>query len=147
MESRRNLRSQIEKRSLEINKDFLASFRVVKESLDSICSEVETMNNSVKKMRETLQRTQTQTHELINQTSGLQAERSKLNIHYDVASKFLQHFQLSEADHKILYGQTRDEKITNEFFRVLDHVQATHNVRFFAIVQHDIFKLKLLFYV
>lgn len=88
------------------------------------------MNNSVKKMRETLQRTQSQTHELINQTSGLQAERSKLNIHYDVVSKFLQHFQLSEADHKILYGQTRDEKITSEFFRVLDHVQATHNVRF-----------------
>lgn len=127
LESRRNLRSQIEKRSLEINKDFIASFRVVKESLDSICSEVETMNSSVNKMRETLQRTQTQTHELINQTNGLQTERAKLNVHHDVASKFLLHFQLTAADHQILYGQTRDEKITSEFFRVLDHVQGIHN--------------------
>lgn len=121
------MRSQIEKRSLEINKDFLASFRVVKVSLNSICQEVETMNNSVSKMRETLQHTQKQTHELINQTNGLQTERQKLSVHHEVANKFLAHFQLSSADHQILHGQTRDEKITPDFFRVLDHVQTIHN--------------------
>lgn len=127
MESRRNLRSQIEKRSLEINKDFLASFRLVKESLESICQEVETMNSSVSRMRDTLQQTQKQTHELINQTNGLQTDRQKLVIHHDVANKLLSHFQLSPSDHQILYGQTRDEKITSDFFRVLDHVQTIHN--------------------
>ena len=127
MESRRNLRSQIEKRSLEINKDFLASFREVKESLDMICTEVETMNDSVSRMKETLQKTQNQTHELINQTNELQAERQKISVHHTVASKLLSHFQLSPADHQILYGQTRDEKITADFFRVLDQVQSIHN--------------------
>lgn len=127
LESRRNLRSQIEKRSLEINKEFLASFRLVKDSLESICDEVDTMNKSIKKMRDTLQQTQTQTHELINQTNGLQSERQKVSIHYDVASKLLEHFQLTAADNQILYGQTRDEKITSDFFRVLDHVQTIHN--------------------
>lgn len=127
LESRRNLRSQIERRSLEINREFLASFRKVKESLDDICLEVDTMNSSVSKMRETLEKTQTQTHELINQTNGLQNERQKTNVHHEVASKFLAHFQLSTADHLILYGQTRDEKITTEFFRVLDHLQTIHN--------------------
>lgn len=85
------------------------------------------MNSSVNKMRETLHKTQTQTHELINQTNGLQSERAKLSIHHEVANKFLTHFQLSQADHTILYGQTRDEKITSDFFRVLDHVQGIHN--------------------
>jgi conserved oligomeric Golgi complex subunit 6 len=127
LESRRNLRSQIEKRSLEINKDFLASFRVVKDSLDEICNEVEAMNESVNKMRQTLHRTQTQTHELINQTNELQTERNKLSIHHDVATKLLSHFQLSPADHQILYGKTRDEKIASDFFRVLDQVQSIHN--------------------
>lgn len=127
LDSRRNLRSQIEKRSLEINKDFLASFRVVKESLEEICQEVETMNSSVDRMRETLQQTQKQTHELINQTNGLQMNSQKISIHHEVANKLLAHFQLSPADHQILYGQTRDEKISSEFFRVLDHVQTIHN--------------------
>lgn len=85
------------------------------------------MNSSVNKMRETLQQTQKQTHGLINQTNGLQSERQKLSVHHEVANKLLAHFQLSPADHQILYGQTRDEKITPEFFRVLDHVQTIHN--------------------
>ncbi|CAG9810797.1 unnamed protein product [Chironomus riparius] len=127
LDSRRNLRSQIERRSLEINKKFLAAFRGVKVSLDSLSSEVDSMNKSVTKMRETLQQTQTQTHELINQTNDLQIERSKLQVHHDVAVAFLSHFQLSHADHQILYGTTRDEKISLEFFRVLEHVQSIHN--------------------
>lgn len=78
-------------------------------------------------MRETLQRTQTQTHELINQTTGLQSEHVKLSIHHDVAEKLMKHFQLSQVDHQILYGTTRDEKITSDFFRVLDLVQQIHH--------------------
>jgi conserved oligomeric Golgi complex subunit 6 len=105
----------------------LAAFREVKFSLDSLSLEVDSMNRSVGKMRETLQQTQTQTHELINQTNDLQIERAKLSVHHEVATAFWSHFQLSPADHQILYGQTRDEKITGEFFRVLDHVQTIHN--------------------
>lgn len=78
-------------------------------------------------MRETLQQTQSQTHDLINQTNDLQIERSKLQVHHDVAVAFLNHFQLSQTDHQLLYGTTRDEKITKDFFRVLEHVQSIHN--------------------
>lgn len=85
------------------------------------------MNESVSKMRQTLQQTQKQTHDLINQTNGLQTERQKISVHHDVANKLLAHFQLSQSDHLILYGKTRDEKITSDFFRVLDHVQTIHN--------------------
>lgn len=78
-------------------------------------------------MRETLESTQSQTHTLINQTNDLQSERKKLQIHQNVATAFLDHFQLSKSDHDILYGQSRDEKITSEFFTVLDNVQSIHN--------------------
>lgn len=126
LESRRNLCSLIEKRSLDIHKNFLASFREVKESLDEIVFEFDSMNSSVKRMRDTIERTQSQTYELINQTNKLQDEKNKVSLQLDIANKFLGHFQLSQADHQILYGKTRDEKITPDFFRVLDQVQKIH---------------------
>lgn len=78
-------------------------------------------------MREILQNTQTQTIGLINETNELQDEKANLQLELDIATKFLNHFQLSQSDHLILYGKTRDEKITTEFFGVLDHVQSIHN--------------------
>ena len=84
------------------------------------------MNDSVERMRNCLKNTQDQTHELIKQTNELQTERIKLSIHQDVATSMINHFQLSPSDHAILYGN-REEKITPEFFQVLDHVQTIHN--------------------
>lgn len=84
------------------------------------------MNDSVERMRNWLKNTQDQTHELIKQTNELQTERIKLSIHQDVATSMINHFQLSSSDHVVLYGN-REEKITPDFFQVLDHVQSIHN--------------------
>ena len=85
------------------------------------------MTQTADKMQEILQQTQTQTLGLINQTNELQEEKTKFELELEVAGKFLNFFQLSPSDHQILYGKTRDEKITSEFFRVLDQVQAIYN--------------------
>ena len=42
--SRRNLRSDIEKRSLTLNEEFLVAFRNVKEQLDEICGSIGSMS-------------------------------------------------------------------------------------------------------
>lgn len=127
LESRRSLRSQIERRSLDINRDFLNAFKSVKTSLDDICEEVNSMKQSVERMRECLHVTQTQTHDLIAQTNELQNERSKLCVREDVASAIIKHFQLSPSDHQTLHGNPLDrDKITLEFFQVLDKIQTIH---------------------
>uniref|UniRef100_A0A1B6DAR9 Conserved oligomeric Golgi complex subunit 6 n=1 Tax=Clastoptera arizonana TaxID=38151 RepID=A0A1B6DAR9_9HEMI len=75
LQSRRSLRSKIEKRSLSINEDFLTAFQKVKESLDNIYIDVSNMNKAVATMTSQLQATKAQTHHLIEQTTKLQGER------------------------------------------------------------------------
>lgn len=75
LNSRRNLRSKIERRSLAINEEFLSAFREVKSSLDDIYQDVLAMNNAVQCMTNRLQTTKTQTSQLIDQTAKLQNKR------------------------------------------------------------------------
>ncbi|SPP72951.1 blast:Conserved oligomeric Golgi complex subunit 6 [Drosophila guanche] len=46
LQNRRNLRSQIEHRSVGINENFLKAFREVKLSLDAVCADLDTMATS-----------------------------------------------------------------------------------------------------
>lgn len=127
IQTRRNLRSVIEKKSLAVNEDFLTAFAEVKDSLDSICSGIAAMTDSVTNMQDRLRATQSQTHELIEQTNGLQAEANKLQINQQIAGAFLHRFQLSPIEHQQLYDSARDRPITMDCFTTLSRVQAIHS--------------------
>lgn len=127
LQSRRNLRSQIERRSLAINENFLAAFREVKLALDDICGDIDAVSDSVDSMKNLLSSTEAQQKELIQQANTLQEENNKLLLQQRIATGFLSRFQLSVMEHQTLYGATRDEPITGEFFNVLDHVQLIHS--------------------
>jgi conserved oligomeric Golgi complex subunit 6 len=99
----------------------------VKLSLDAICDDVASMTESVRNMKARLHQTQEQTHQLIKQTNSLQGESNKLQVQQQIASAFLERFQLSIEEHQILYGIKRDAPITAEFFKILDRVQAIHS--------------------
>jgi len=75
LNSRRNLRSKIERRSLTINEEFLAAFKQVKGSLDDVYQDVLAMNTAVQSMTNRLQATKAQTSQLLEQTTKLQNER------------------------------------------------------------------------
>lgn len=72
LQARRNLRSQIEKRSLDINQSFLASFKAVKDSFDSVYGDIAEMNKSIQEMTQQLQNAKSQTKKLLQKTSALQ---------------------------------------------------------------------------
>ena len=125
---RRNLRSDIEKRSLAINADFLAAFREVKNTVDGIRSQVLSMNDSVDLMKDRLSKTQKETSALIQQTNSLQNDCQKLEFQRSVARAFNQRFQLSPEEHVSLYGEknARSTNVTAEFFAALDRIQRIH---------------------
>lgn len=131
LQNRRKLRSDIEKRSLAINKNFLAAFREVKQSLDGIRGEIIAMDRSVDTMKERLSSTQRETRTLILQTNGLQAECAKLEFQQTIAKAFMARFQLTADEQKCLYGSSstnaRDIEITPDFFAALDRIHAIHN--------------------
>lgn len=78
-------------------------------------------------MKNCLKNTQDKTVDLIKQTNLLQEESNKLILRKQISGTFLQSLSLSSDEHRILYGQSRDDPITNEFFTVLDRVQQIHH--------------------
>ncbi|CAD7013995.1 conserved oligomeric Golgi complex subunit 6 [Ceratitis capitata] len=126
LQNRRNLRSQIERRTVGINDNFLEAFRKVKNTLDAVCEDLDTMAKSVKTMKSNLESSKALTHDLITQTNSLETERERLEVDQQIAEAFLARFQLTVPEHQILYGTTKDAQIVPEFFTVLNRVQSIH---------------------
>lgn len=124
--NRRNLRSEIEKRSLQVNEEFLSSFKEMKECLDSLYSDVSAMNDCCIDMISRLKATKSQTHDLINETTKLQAESQIIQMKQEVAQAFLDTFHLKQDEVKVLRG-TRDGSLDENFFKALAKVKKIHN--------------------
>lgn len=75
LQARRNLRSQIEKRSLDINAEFLLSFLEVKNAFEDVYNDVNEMASSVKAIAQRLQNSKLQRKQLLEQTNLLQTDR------------------------------------------------------------------------
>lgn len=123
--TRRNLRSDIEKKNLAVNEEFVQAFREVKEVLDKMCGDIHTMSNHCKDMTDRLQKTKAQTHDLISQTTKLKTECQTVQLKQDIISAFLQTFQLSPEEVKCLRG-SRDGKLEEGFFAALTRVKKIH---------------------
>lgn len=68
LRTRRNLRGDIERRSLAINQDFLGAFTHVIKELDSIHEDVKDMSECCKDMTQRLKTTKEQTQDLMTKT-------------------------------------------------------------------------------
>lgn len=128
IQARRNLRSQIEKQSLEINENFLSSFREVKDSFDSVYKDIMEINKQLQEMTTKVQNTKTHTRKLLDQTSSLQNDGLNNEIQQVIVKAFLKTFQLTPDEILILHGnkQNRNSPITKEIFSVLDKVHNIH---------------------
>lgn len=126
LRTRRNLRGDIERRSLAINQQFLDAFTQVMGELDSINVDVMEMSECCKDMTQRLKATKEQTQDLMSKTSSLRTEEKKLQLRSEVAEAFLDKFQLKPEEAKIFRG-ARDGNIHPEFFNVLEKVQGIHN--------------------
>ncbi|KAM4700591.1 conserved oligomeric Golgi complex subunit 6 [Discoglossus pictus] len=126
LRSRRNLRGDIERRSLSINEEFVTIFKNVKEELESINEDVQAMSSCCLDMTSRLKAAKEQTQDLIGKTTKLQAENQRLEIRAQVADAFLAKFQLTSDEINILRG-CRDGPLTEDFFKVLERVKQIHN--------------------
>uniref|UniRef100_A0ABM5GLU8 Conserved oligomeric Golgi complex subunit 6 n=2 Tax=Pogona vitticeps TaxID=103695 RepID=A0ABM5GLU8_9SAUR len=126
LRTRRNLRGDIEHRSLAINEEFVYIFKQVKEELESINEDVQFMNNCCQDMTNHLKATKEQTQDLIVKTTKLQAENQRLELKAQIADAFIAEFQLSPEQMNVLRS-ARDGPVTEDFFKVLGRVKQIHN--------------------
>ncbi|XP_078489282.1 conserved oligomeric Golgi complex subunit 6 [Ciona intestinalis] len=124
--TRRNLRGEIERRSLLINQQFADSFSLLVKDLECIHEDVQAMSLCCKDMTDRLAATKEQTQELITQTSELKTEGKKLDLQAKIADAFLERFQLKPEEVKIFRG-SRDGNLHPGFFKVLEKVQRIHS--------------------
>ncbi|KAJ8256677.1 hypothetical protein COCON_G00188290 [Conger conger] len=125
LRTRRNLRGDIERRSLSINEEFVGIFKDVKEELESVHEDVQAMSSCCEEMTNRLKAAKEQTQDLIVKTNKLQGENHRLEVRAQVAQAFLSKFQLSSEEMATLRG-ARDAPVTEDFFRALSRVKHIH---------------------
>ncbi|XP_051719865.1 conserved oligomeric Golgi complex subunit 6 [Ctenopharyngodon idella] len=125
LRTRRNLRGDIERRSLSINEEFVRIFKEVTEELESVHEDVQAMSSCCEEMTNRLKAAKEQTQDLIVKTNKLQGENHRLEVRAQVAQAFLSKFQLSVAEMATLRS-ARDGPITEDFFRALNRVKNIH---------------------
>uniref|UniRef100_A0A8C2I0V7 Conserved oligomeric Golgi complex subunit 6 n=1 Tax=Cyprinus carpio TaxID=7962 RepID=A0A8C2I0V7_CYPCA len=125
LRTRRNLRGDIERRSLSINEEFVRIFKEVKEELESVHEDVQAMSSCCEEMTNRLKAAKEQTQDLIVKTNKLQGENQRLEVRAQVAQAFLTKFQLSATEMATLRS-ARDGPITEDFFRALNRVKNIH---------------------
>ncbi|ELR22857.1 golgi family protein, putative [Acanthamoeba castellanii str. Neff] len=111
--ARRLLRSDLERQTLRINKDFLLAFSLVQLSLEQVEGDVGRMKESCLFMAERLSKTRLAAGKLILTADKKENERKK-----EVAEAFLERFRLTEAEQATLRVGDIDEL----FFDALKHV-------------------------
>lgn len=123
LRTRRFLRGDIERRSLQINKEFLEEFTSVKDAVEDVHEVVKEMNDNCLQMKKQLEETKAKTRDLIRQTNALQSEAASLARNETLINDFIEKYQLKDEEIEVLKGQVQGP----EFFRSLERVQKIHS--------------------
>ncbi|CAI9759527.1 unnamed protein product [Fraxinus pennsylvanica] len=121
-QSRRNLRSTVEKRALSINEEFLLASATAQQALDQVEAEVNALAECCDKIAKALNNCNATTGDIISTTERLKQELENTTQRQEIVSCFLRDYQLSNDEISAL----REEDLNENFFKALAHVQEIH---------------------
>ena len=110
MKTRRNLRGEIERRNLQINQDFLSAFKTVKDGVESLHSNVTAMSDSCKEMQDRLAASKSVTHQLMQETTEVQAAGKRLQLRQEVAEAWRDRLSLKKEEREVLMQRPGQNK-------------------------------------
>ncbi|CAI0442006.1 unnamed protein product [Linum tenue] len=122
-QARRNLRSTIEKRSLQINLDFLQASNSAQKALDQVEQEVDALAECCDRISKALNSCSASTADIISTTERLKQDLEVTTQRQEIVSCFLRDYQLSSEEISAL----REEDLNENFFKALSHVQEIHS--------------------
>ena len=113
--SRRNLRSTFEKRSLQINKEFLASFNEVNKIIDNLYETANGMNENCLKVKAKFEEIKDKNENLLSISNDLQTKVNLTNCKQMLLNRFIDKFQLTNEEQSLL-SRTDEIQVNDEFF-------------------------------
>ncbi|VDL77849.1 unnamed protein product [Nippostrongylus brasiliensis] len=115
---RRLLRS-LERRQLELNKEYLQEFEKVNEHVQDFAEKVRTMHRICSDLTNRIQQNKEKTQDLLSKTSALQNQKKHLESKQKAIEDFLGKFSLTDSEKRALEGNTTDGTVTSDFFPAL----------------------------
>ena len=125
LQTRRNLRGEIERRSLQINQDFLVELGGLKERVEGLQSSVAAMGRSCGAMQARLADSRTATAQLMAQTAEVQATGRTLETQAGLAERVRAKLSLSPSELAALQGRPGPQ-----FFLALEKVRIVHHIAY-----------------
>lgn len=118
LESRRNLRSSIERRGVQVSQNLVEVFGGVMQQLDKIDGDVAQLAVCTQRMQERVKAAHANTSQIVRITEQLQRKESESSAHQALITEFLGHFRLSQAEMQVL----QTGQVSDDFLRVLSKV-------------------------
>ena len=125
LQVRRNLRSDLEKRSLGLNESFLQCVGKLVGEVKGLQEETAAMKSCCDDMQERLAGAKSKTSTLLRETAELQHRSKQLEMKGRVVDAFLHRFDLSPKEAERL-ASTRDLGVDDAFFSIMERVKRIH---------------------
>ena len=128
LQARRNLRSDLEKRCLGLNDNFVQCLGTLVEQVQGLHEEAAAMKTCCDNMQTRLAAAKSHTSGLLKETSELQSKSRELEMQSRVVSAFLEKFQLTPEESEAISGsyRTRNSAINDSFFTAMQRVKGIH---------------------
>ena len=129
LQARRNLRSDLERRCLGLNDNFVQCLQILVEQVKSLQEEALAMQTCCDNMQARLAATKAHTSNLLKETSELQSKNRELEMQSRVVSAFLEKFQLTPDQSEALSASHRAQPATidDQFFAAMHRVREIHH--------------------
>ncbi|XGW24576.1 hypothetical protein V3C99_006197 [Haemonchus contortus] len=115
----RRLLRNLEKRQMQLNKEYLQEFEKVNAHVQDFAEKVRTMHRICSDLTNRIQQNKEKTQDLLSKTSALQNQKKRLESKQKAIDDFLGRFSLNESEKRALEGNTKDGTITSDFFPAL----------------------------
>ncbi|KHJ92135.1 hypothetical protein OESDEN_07984 [Oesophagostomum dentatum] len=123
----RRLLRNLEKRQLELNREYLQEFEKVNAHVQDFAEKVRTMHRICSDLTNRIQQNKEKTQDLLSKTSALQNQKKHLEIKQKAIDDFLGRFSLTDAEKRALEGSNKDGTITSDFFPALARAREIYN--------------------
>ena len=125
LQARRNLRSDLEIRSVSLNQTFLQCVRQLAEHVEGLKTEVTVMRECCDGMQQRLTEAKNSTAGLLKETADLKHRTRLLDVSSKAVDAFLSKFELQPEELSALKGTER-EGVSDKFFQAVARVKAIH---------------------